>query len=113
MYMILFVLDDPDQLMEVLDAWQAAGIRGATILESTGINRINRLKLPMRYAYFNQSIVEEGHLTLISIVPDETTVQKCLEATESVTGDLDLPNTGVFAAWQLATVKGVPGESEA
>ena len=112
MYMILFVLDDPNQLIQVLDAWQAAGIRGATILESTGINRVNRLNIPMRYAFFSQSIVEEGHLTLISIVSDEACVQKCLQATESVIGDLDKPNTGVFAAWQLGVVKGLPSGLE-
>ena len=30
--------------------------------------------------------------------------------TETVTGDLSLPNSGMFAAWPLATVKGAWGK---
>ena len=33
-------------------------------------------------------------------------VERCLRAAESVTGDLDAPHTGLFAAWPLAMVKG-------
>ena len=49
MYMIMFVLDDADQLEHVLEAWERAGMRGATIVESTGIHRLRRKHLPMRY----------------------------------------------------------------
>jgi nitrogen regulatory protein PII len=108
MYMIWFVLDDPDRLDEVLDAWEKAGIRGVTITESTGIQRLKRQMTPMRYVFQQSSIVEEGHYTLMAIVADEATVRACLEATEDCTGDLAQPNTGVFAAWSLSAVKGVP-----
>jgi len=37
MYMIMFVLDNPERLSEILKAWEGIGIRGATIVESTGI----------------------------------------------------------------------------
>jgi hypothetical protein len=43
-------------------------------------------------------------------VPNESDVQTCLSATETVTGDLSLPNSGMFAAWPLATVKGAWGK---
>ena len=36
MYALLFVLDDPDRLDEVLTAWANIGVRGVTIMESTG-----------------------------------------------------------------------------
>jgi hypothetical protein len=108
MYMILFVLDDPDRLDEVLDAWGKAGISGVTVVESTGIHRLRRQLPPMRYVFQQSSMVEEGHYTLISIVPGEAAVQACLQATESLIGNLFQPNTGVFAAWPLSLVKGVP-----
>jgi len=108
MYMILFVLDDPDRLDEVLDAWEKAGVNGVTIVESTGIHRLRRQSIPMRYVFQQSSAVEEGHFTLIAIVPGEPAVQACLHATESLIGDLLQPNTGVFAAWPLTTVKGIP-----
>ena len=39
MHMVLFVLDDPELLDEVLDVWEAIGVSGVTIMDSTGINR--------------------------------------------------------------------------
>lgn len=112
MYMVMFVLDDPDQLDNVLDAWHAAGVSGATIIESTGINRRRRARQvgSVFMAGVNRLIgdTQESHYTLIVIVPDETLVQACLQAAEAAVGDLNLPNTGVLAAWPLSVVKGVP-----
>lgn len=108
MYMIMLVLDNPDLLDEVLEAWLKAGVRGATIVESTGIQRLQRKKIPMRYLYQTQGVVEEGHLTIFVIVQNEQMIEKCLQATEQVVSNLDEPDTGVFAAWPLTVVRGVP-----
>lgn len=110
MHMIFFVLDDPDLLGQILTAWEVAGIRGATIVESSGFHRRSK-HIAMRYT-FDSGMEEEGHLTLFAIVPDEASVQACLSATESVTGNLDNPNSGVFAAWPISIVKGVPNSGE-
>lgn len=106
MYMIMFVLDDTDQLDRLLAAWEDAGIRGATIVESTGIHRLRRKNVPMRYLFQTSGLVEEGHLTLFVIVDNEQQVQDCLKATELAIGDLHQPDTGVFAAWPLAILRG-------
>ncbi|HHY88683.1 MAG TPA: hypothetical protein GYA06_07185 [Chloroflexi bacterium] len=105
MYMVFCVIDDVERLDDVLDAWVEAGITGTTILESTGIARKRKRYIPMR---FNYGVADrmEGHYTLITIVPDEDTVRRCLKAAESVIGDLNEPNTGVFAAWPLSVTKG-------
>ncbi|MFZ6027505.1 MAG: hypothetical protein ACOYYS_07290 [Chloroflexota bacterium] len=108
MYMIMFVLDNPDLLDEVLKAWEAVGIRGATIVESTGIQRLRHQSVPMRFFFQSLEPVEKGHLTLFVIVASEALAQDCLHATEQIVTDLDGPNTGVFAAWPLAVVRGVP-----
>lgn len=107
MHMILLVLDDGDRLGEILDAWEAAGVRDATILETTGVHRRKR-HLAMRYA-FDTGIRSEGNLTLFAVVPVASLVEACLAATEAVVGDLSGPDTGVFASWPLAVTKGVPG----
>jgi len=106
MYSILFVLDDMDKLVEVLEAWDAAGVSGATIVESTGLHRVMRKRIPTRYALGFPDHQEEGHYTLMSLVPNLETVKKCLKATEAITGDLSKPNSGVFTAWKVDFVKG-------
>lgn len=112
MHMIMFVLDNPDYLDEILDAWEGIGVTGVTIIESTGISRYRQAKLigtPLmagmnRIMHSN----EEGHLTLFSIVKGEQKVRDCIEAVEKIVGNLLDPNTGVMAAWPLSVVKGVP-----
>lgn len=111
MHMVMFVLDQPDHLDAVLDAWAAIGVSGVTIVESSGIQRRRRQRerIPTRFGF--ESIApttESGNYTLFTLVRDETLVRQCLAAAESVVGDLDGPNTGVLAAWPLAVIKGVP-----
>ncbi|NMC12721.1 MAG: hypothetical protein GYA34_07530 [Chloroflexi bacterium] len=112
MFMLMFVLDDPGLLDDLLEAWENAGVRGATIVESTGIHRRRKKIIPMRYIFQSTGDVEENHYTLFVIVENEGIVQACLNATEKLVGDLNKPNTGVFAAWPLSVVKGVPSEAE-
>ena len=110
MYMVMYVLDNPRRLDEILDAWRAAGASGATIMESTGTHRrqARRARLHLRYAF--EGLEEhdlEDHYTLFTIVPDEEMVQRCIEAVERVVGDLSAPHTGILAAWPLTVVKGL------
>ena len=39
MYMLLLVLDDANQLDAVLEVWRGIGVRGVTIMETTGAFR--------------------------------------------------------------------------
>ena len=112
MYMVMFVLDDPSRLDEVLDAWDSIGVTGVTIIESTGINRRRRARQvgAMFMAGINRimSSDQESHYTLFTMVHDQEVVQKCIGAAEEIVGDLALPNSGVLASWPLDLVKGVP-----
>ena len=105
MYMVLFVLDDPDKLNDVLDAWDKIGLSGVTIIESTGINRLRRARSvgsPFM-AGINRLMSgdQEMHYTLMTIVRDEVIVEKCVESVEGIVGDLSEPHTGVLAAWPI------------
>ena len=112
MHMVMLVLDDPNQLDEVVEGWRAAGISGATILESMGAYRREARRVRGRYLFGLPGLADSAarsQYTLFAIVPDQRTAELCLEATERIVGDLSEPNTGVFAAWELSLAKGVPG----
>jgi hypothetical protein len=111
MYMVILVLHNPTQFDAILNSWEKVGIRGATIFESSGVYHHLRRLIPMRYYFQAQTAKEEGNLTIMAIVDSIKAVKKCLAATESVTGSLDNPNTGIFAAWPLTIVKGLPTTS--
>ncbi len=107
MFMIIFVLHDPDRLDQLLAAWEKAGVKGATLIESTGIHSRKKVRVPMRYVFSGSSVQETGNVTIMTVVPDQEMVAKCLAAVEEVIGDLEKPNTGIFTAFPLTTGKGL------
>ena len=116
MYAILFVLDDPNLLDDLLVAWEKVGIRGVTLIESTGWQR-RRMQNRLLGARFDFSSLagagrHENHMTLYVVVESREIVQKCLQVTEGIVGDLDLPNTGILTAWPLEIVKGLPVQND-
>lgn len=113
MFCILFVLNNIEDMDAVLDAWESAGVSGVTILPSVGLQRYHnksglREDLPLipglddlleRY--------ENTNRTLFTIVKDESLVDQVVAATESVTGDLDLPNTGILVVLPVLRAYGL------
>jgi nitrogen regulatory protein P-II 1 len=111
MYMMIMVLDDNTRLNEVLEAWTEAGIRGVTILESTGLNRIfRRGKADPVYAGFSQIFGggRVGHNTLFAVVDDFGVAETAVAATEKVLGSLNEPDTGIIFAVPVAKAWGLP-----
>jgi hypothetical protein len=106
-YMVMYILDDPVLMEDLIETWVAGGIRGATIIESTGMYRLQRKLIPTQYLFSSNKTGEKDNITIMAIVKDQATAEKCLEITESIVGDLDHPNTGIFAAWPLGIVKGL------
>lgn len=98
-YLVVFVLDDPDQTSQVLDAWEGAGVAGITIFESTGVGRLRRRgimdNLPLMPSLGEVlKSRETHHRTLFSVIPDESQIDKIVAATEAVVGSLDEDHTG-------------------
>ena len=113
MYVVLFVLNNPDLLNEVLDAWEQAGVSGATVLPSTGLGRIRQQEglrddLPLMPGlddfYHHES--EISH-TLFTIVDSEDLVKKVVTATHKVAGDLDQPGNGILVVLPTVSVHGL------
>lgn len=111
MYMLIMVLDDVSRLDRVLKAWIEAGVKGVTILESTGVNRVlERVKGRPMFAGFSQifGAGRVGHNTLFAVVDALEIAQAAVEATEGVLGDLTKPHTGIIFALPVAQCWGMP-----
>lgn len=111
MYLLVMVLDNVRRLDEVLRAWVEAGVRGVTILESTGINRV--LQRPdAQPAYMGFSRVfgggRVGHNTLFAVIESVDIAHAAVEATERVLGDLSKPNTGIVFMLPVTETWGLP-----
>ena len=113
-HLVVLVLDDPELCPSVLDAWEEAGAGGATILDSTGLRRVQnalREDLPLFPSMRDfWSSDEARHRTLFTVVGDEATVERIAAATERVTGDLSGPHTGLFFVLPVIKVLGLDKE---
>jgi hypothetical protein len=115
MLLLWLVLDNPGMLNDVLEAWTDVGARGVTILESTGVHRV-RSKVSEQDAPFLLGFSrllrtdQVGHNTLFTVVPGMEIVERLVEATEEIVGDLSQPNTGVLFALPVAAAWGLPKE---
>jgi hypothetical protein len=113
-YSVFLVLDDLEQEGAVLSAWDQCGVTGITILDSTGLGRVRKrasLRDDMPLMPSLRDLLhagEEHHRTFISVVNGEEMVERIIDATQAVLGDLALPNTGVLFAMPVTRVVGVP-----
>lgn len=109
--LLVLVLDNLEQCPDVLDAWEAAGVTGVTILESTGLNRMRQgirddyPLLPSLRSLLAGS--ETHHRTLFSVIEDETVLERAIAATQRVVGDLSQPYTGLLFVVPVSQVLGL------
>ena len=113
MHMIFFVLHDPGRLREILEAWEQAGVSGITILLSTGLKRLQasdvlREDLPLIPSIEDLIQQEESlNRTLFTIVKDEAMIDKVVDATQAIIGDLNNPNTGILTVLPVTKAYGL------
>jgi nitrogen regulatory protein P-II 1 len=112
MSLILFILHDPEKLHALLDAWSEAGVSGATVFFSTGMGRIQQ-ELPLRddlppIPSLEDFLpkVDRMSRTVFSVVDDDEIIEKVIDATQQVVGDLDDPDRGLFIVLPISRVYG-------
>lgn len=115
MYMVLYVLPDTEKLYDLVDSWNEAGARGATILLSTGMARLSeglrRISDDLPLMPSLHSILfdheEMQSRTLFTIVASMEDAEAIVKATEKISGSLDDHGTGILAIIPLARVYGL------
>jgi nitrogen regulatory protein P-II 1 len=98
-YLVVLIVDNPDDYPSILGAWEELGISGVTILESTGLGRIRKAGLGDDFPLMPSledflGVREESHRTLISVVENQDQVTKMVDSAQQIIGNLDDPHTG-------------------
>ena len=98
-FLVVLIIDDPDDCPCILDAWEAIGITGITILESSGLGHLRKSLLRDDHPLMPSlrdilSSREVPHRTLFSVVSSQEKVDKMVEEAKNAIGDLDDPHTG-------------------
>jgi nitrogen regulatory protein P-II 1 len=113
MKFILFILNDPAKLLDLLNAWKEAGASGATVMCSTGMGRIHQSAvlrddmplMPSLSDFYDHD--EKLSRTLFTIVKDDGTVDRIIAATRSIVGELDQPGTGLLVVLPVEQAQGL------
>ena len=113
MYLLVCVLDNPSHLKAVLDGWTQAGVLGITVLDSTGVQRVQQRMsqedVPLFMGFGRLLRTDQySHNTLFAVVQDMDTVRQAVAATQAVTGDLAGPHTGILFALPVEAAWGLP-----
>jgi nitrogen regulatory protein PII len=100
-FLVIATIDDLDLLEDVLDAWRAVGVTGATVFETSGMGRVmaGGLRddvplLPRLSDFIN--VRRDSSRTIFSVVSDEALVDAMVEAAQRIVGEFNLPHTGVL-----------------
>ncbi len=113
MYLITLFLYNPDLLEELLKEWDKEGADGATVLFSTGMERILQKQglrddiplIPSLNDFYEAP--EAISRTIFTVIKEEAMIEKLLAATERVTGDLNAPGTGVLLVTPVLKAYGI------
>ena len=116
-YFVVLVLHEVEKLEDVLAAWEEAGVSGVTIVVSSGLGRIRtkailREDLPLIPSL--NSLLDGQHeellnRTMFTICEGDALVDRIVEATERVLGDMSKPRNGIIAVMPIARVHGLRG----
>ncbi len=98
-YLVVLIVDNPDDCPAILEGWEKIGVKGATILDSTGMGRIKKAGLLDDFPLVPRlqdflEVREEPHRTLFSVVEEEALVDRMAAIAQHTIGDLDEPHTG-------------------
>ena len=117
-FLIIYVLDNTGQMPAILEAWEQAGAPGITIMESTGVERLRRARLredlPLMPSLADMLVDENVyHKTLLTVIEDEATLDRVVDATRQIVGDFSQHHTGILCVLPLLRVYGLdkPGRT--
>ena len=115
MYLLVNVLEQPEHLVAILEGFAQLGIKGSTVMNSTGMGRVLMTAGTAGPAMeeINRIIAngDSSNKTIFTVVKEKEMLDKAIDVVKSFCGDLCEPGKGILFAIPLAFVDGLPQES--
>ena len=114
MYLLVNVLEQHEHLVAILEGFAKMGIKGSTVMNSTGMGRVLMKAGAEGPAMeeINKMIAngESSNKTIFTVVKEKEMLDKAIDIVKSLCGDLCEPGKGILFAVPLALVDGLPQE---
>lgn len=118
MKLAILITAQTENGLEVALAWKAAGAPGVTIIPSHGLHALQKkvkmggVELPMVITSMAGAMAslleasETNSIILLAVMPAET-LEKVVDATTNILGDLSAPNNGIMFVLDVEQAIGV------
>ena len=110
--LVVMVINDINQLEPLVDAWNAAGAPGITVLHSTGVARLKgalqRDDVPL-FPKLSDLFEHDDlhHRTIFTVAEGDELIDKLIVAAQSIVGDFDAANTGILFTLPVGRMLGL------
>ena len=111
MFLLINVVEQTEKLPEILEGFSTVGVRGTTILGSTGMGRVlmamgAQLRAAEEASRALESL-EPSNKTTLTVVPNQQLLDAAIKVIKDCCGDLNQPGKGIIAVVPLHFVDGV------
>lgn len=111
MYLLVNVIEQTDHLPDILEGFAKLGIKGSTVINSTGMGRVlMQAKTSSQLSeHINKVItdLESFNKTLLTVIKDRNLLDQAIHVVKDVCGDLCEPGKGILLVLPLEIVEGL------
>lgn len=97
MELLIVIIENEKHLRPILDAFFAADIAGATVLDSTGLGHLIADHIPI-FSHFAE--LKKDHVvhnkTIFTVIKQEEEMERAIQIVEEIVGDFNKPETGML-----------------
>jgi hypothetical protein len=108
-YLLIVVLNHLDRMPALLEAWQAIGISGVTMMESAGSHRARTWLSTMGLEALGRlfKVDEVQTCTLFTALDREDLLARAIAEAERVVGGFEQPESGLLMVLPVAQIRGL------
>ncbi|HEX3053179.1 MAG TPA: hypothetical protein VHP83_21150 [Aggregatilineaceae bacterium] len=111
--MVIMITAQIEKGVAVAEAWEKAGASGVTLIDSYGLHHLREkskaLELPLFVSMASVlRQIEQTNITIFSVVENDSTVDKLINAANGILGALASPHTGVAFVIDVERIIGIP-----
>lgn len=112
MKLLVFVLNVPEKLEDVLAAYVECGVNGATVIDSVGMGHFLARTMPIFAGFHDHLRAARTHnKTIVSVIENDETVPRLAGLLEGICGPFDGNGSGILFTVPVENVRGLRPES--
>ena len=113
MHLLVVVLYHEEHLHEILERLPSVDVRGATVIESTGMGGLLSDQIPIFATLSRMLSASQGraqNYTVFSVIETDETLQKAIDVVRAVVADINKPGVGILFTVPVDRIEGLAPE---